>query len=439
MPTDSEASKGWEASFEEDLTAGFLPDPTSPEASQGPHSTAEAERAFEGTLEKRGIVEIAQLLHDSRRSGVLVLSGKGAQGCVFFQRGEIVAASSGPLRGAIALRRLFESDCRHFRFEAHALDPERNIKYSTPVLLRAARAGLGKAAFDAELRSATGVRPAMRKAIGGIGAFARRGTEMGRDVAERLAERLTQAVRLREDIRWPEQFKRLRPRLAVFGSELRLRPAAALLIVAVVLLVTGLSVGISRYAGSAARLTGRSAEGVETAEYARLKRKQAETRAKLARLEGLVSELSGSIVTSGVSEGGPADSLSPDSASVPPESRLVAPDSALPLVRPSAGEAPADREVKPPQSAYLRERPLALRESGPGLAEDALDVRALQAPETRPSLLSLRRPREVRALVNSESGQLEIIPAWTGGGETGGRASVAVLVDAAGAVQTRDW
>jgi hypothetical protein len=90
-------------------------------------------QAFEGRLERVGIVHILESLLDQGTSGILLLGG-AQHGRVVFVDGAVRAASLGDLKGPAALGKLLLLKSGPFRFEV--VDPAAH----TPQLLPGAQA-----------------------------------------------------------------------------------------------------------------------------------------------------------------------------------------------------------------------------------------------------------------------------------------------------------
>lgn len=84
-----------------------------------------AKTRFTGSLSDMGLVDLLQTVDNSKKSGVLYLSGREGRGAIYFCEGNLVDAELGPLRGEAAVYRAlvwnegqFEVDFRDVRRDA---------------------------------------------------------------------------------------------------------------------------------------------------------------------------------------------------------------------------------------------------------------------------------------------------------------------------------
>ncbi|MFN2433367.1 MAG: TonB family protein [Gemmatimonadota bacterium] len=417
-------SHDWEDSFQQDLVEALvLPPGAIPNAQ--PRSACEEERVFRGRVERVPAPQLLRALHESRETGVLVLKDGSREGRIIFQHGEAVASFAGPLRGLAALNRLLRRERGDFRFEARRVHPERNVHEPTSTLLHATSAAatgiaesqIARAGWKLGLDRARGATAtALRSARLTSAVALRDAARLRRDAAVVAAAWLRQAGDLATTrrLRLSAAFETARLQLAPvpsFGASLELARArmvaswqaapewaaaafivpGAVVLTVVVAILGGFATSTSDAAGAVERpaqhapVASRTAGGRERSSYVEAKREQDETRLKIARLEHLVRDLSGSIVTTG-----------PAPSSEHPSGSGTAPAVGQPAIARTAGAAPAGEAPHP---------------------------------------WTLKESRQLRGLVNRASGRIELVRAWTDDPMARTAVRLAVLVSAGGSVE----
>jgi TonB family protein len=446
----------------------------------------EGSRVFRGDLGKARILDVIQLLNQGKKNGVLILAG-GYGGRVFFDHGEIVAASHDRVDGgdgAAALAKILAADHGTFRFEAGPVEVERTILQPTFTLLlreslevqekgRLPESDAAPAALELEpdgrpVQSAvqhgreiadptedvapgagiTGLRKrmaglgariaALKEPVVGLGVEAAGLKERMAGLAGRVAgleesiaassARLVGSIRRFHSPRYPGSLSRARIFSAMNVTTV-LRTSAVL-----VLLGSGYMVFATMR---------RPLDVSERADYQDIVRTNAEHRARIGELQHLVLQLSNSVVMSGMA----GDSTARENGTAGRDSSARR-DS---LLAGGPREAPAERDGARRVTAGMQKRtapgknpvqPPADPPRAPDTRVGAARIDALRpaSMDVPPSLKAALDPQHSRALIDRESGQLDVVFAWTDRRadqkDIGIKVVLDVLVDAAGGVQT---
>ncbi|MEZ0228442.1 MAG: DUF4388 domain-containing protein, partial [Planctomycetota bacterium] len=91
--------------------------------------------ALTGEIEKNGVGSVLQMLHASRRSGVLTLRAGRQVGRIFLVDGEIHHAQFGKTTGEQALASLIPAEAGLLHFSDERINVKRTIEKSTDEIL----------------------------------------------------------------------------------------------------------------------------------------------------------------------------------------------------------------------------------------------------------------------------------------------------------------
>jgi CheY-like chemotaxis protein len=100
------------------------------EQSQGAHRA----RGVSGSLQEMSLPDLVQILHQGRKSGLLMLDSEGHEGRIFFKEGSIVDASWRSKRGEEAFYAIVGLESGQFRIDP-SVSPQEETVHASPELL----------------------------------------------------------------------------------------------------------------------------------------------------------------------------------------------------------------------------------------------------------------------------------------------------------------